>query len=101
LVSGVLAKLAKTRESTALHETIVARTHNPEYVGALARIAGRADLFAVADRLNAARFALYPEGAIGPMIRAALARPLPRQDLVQLAQRNVALRPNAESKLLL
>ena len=100
-IAEVLDKLGKTKESIVLYEAIVARTHNPEYVGALARIAGRAELFAVADRLNAARFALYPEAAIGHMIRDALARPLPRQDLVQLAQRNVALRPNAESKLLL
>jgi tetratricopeptide (TPR) repeat protein len=100
-IAEVLGKLGKTKESIALYEAIVGRTHNPEYVNALARIAGRADLYAEADRLNAARFALYPEAAIGHMIRDALARPLPRPDLVQLAQRNVALRPNAESKLLL
>lgn len=100
-IAEVLDKLGKTRESIALYEQIIARTHNPEYVNALARITGRTDLYAEADRLNAARFALYPEAAIGHMIRDALTRPTARPDLVQLAARNVALRPNAESKLLL
>jgi tetratricopeptide (TPR) repeat protein len=100
-IAEVLDKLGKTKESIALYEQIIARTHNPEYVNALARITGRNELYAEADRLNAARFALYPEAAIGHMIRDALVRPAARPDLVQLAARNVALRPNAESKLLL
>jgi tetratricopeptide (TPR) repeat protein len=100
-VAEVLDKLGKRSEAIALYEKIVAATHNPEYVNALARITGRGDLYAEADRLNAVRFALYPEAAIGHVIRDALARPTARPDLVQLAARNVALRPNAESKLLL
>jgi len=100
-IAEVLERLGKRREAIALYETIIARTHNPEYVNALARITGRGDLYADADRLNAARFALYPEAAIGHVIRDALARPTARPDLVQLAAHNVALRPNAETKLLL
>ncbi|HEV2719203.1 MAG TPA: hypothetical protein VG323_04225, partial [Thermoanaerobaculia bacterium] len=100
-IAEVLDRLGKKNESIAMYETIISTTNNPEYVNALARITGRNDLYAEADRLNAARFALYPEAAIGHMIRDALARPAARPDLVQLAQRNVALRPNAESKLLL
>ena len=100
-IAEVLDRLGKRSEAIAMYEKIIATTHNPEYVNALARITGRNDLYAEADRLNAARFALYPEAAIGHLIRDALARPIPRPDLVQLAARNVALRPNAESKLLL
>ena len=100
-IAEVLDRLGKRGEAIALYEKIIATTHNPEYVNALARITGRGDLYAEADRLNAARFALYPEAAIGHLIRDALARPTARPDLVQLAARNVALRPNAESKLLL
>lgn len=100
-IAEVLDRLGKKSEAIALYETIIERTHNPEYVNALARITGRGDLYAEADRLNAARFALYPEATIGHLIRDALARPAARPDLVQLAARNVALRPNAESKLLL
>ena len=100
-IAEVLDLMGRTKEARAMYEKIIESTHNPEYVNALARITGRDDLYAEADRLNTARFALYPEAAIGHLIRDSLARPHARPDLVSLARRNYDLRPNAESKLLL
>jgi tetratricopeptide (TPR) repeat protein len=97
----------RTQESIALYEKIIRSTHNPEYLSALGRIRERSDpaaarkLYAEADRRNEERFALYPEAAIGHLIRDTLLRRDPRPDLLELAQRNYDLRPNSESKLLL
>ena len=104
----VLDKLGRSDEAIALYRTIIEQTHNPEYVGALAAIVRRSDA-AEAARLDDeaatlydAQLALYPEAAGGHLIRHLLARsdaPLPK--LLDLAKQNVALRPNAEAKLLL
>lgn len=106
-IAEVLDLLGRTGESVALYEKIIGTTHNPEYMNALGRIEERTDpaaakkLYAEADRENAKRFALYPEAAIGHLIRDSLLRPDLRPDLLALAQRNYDLRPNSESKLLL
>ena len=77
-------------------------------MAALAAIVARSDK-AAAAQLDAEAassydklFTLYPEAAGGHLIRHLLARadaPLPR--LLELARQNVALRPNAEARLLL
>jgi len=106
-IAEVLDLTGHTNDAIALYEKIVRTTHNPEYMNALGRIRERSDpaaaqqLYAEADRRNAERFALYPEAAIGHLIRDTLVRRAPRPDLLQLAQRNYELRPNGESKLLL
>ncbi|MCU1349257.1 MAG: bepA 4 [Acidobacteria bacterium] len=104
----VLERMGRTPESIALYRQIIDRTHNPEYIAALAAIVARTD-HATAAKLNAeadaaydAQFRLYPEAAGGHLIRHLLARddaPLPR--LVALARQNVEARPNGEAKLLL
>lgn len=107
-MAEVLDKLGRTEESLALYRRVIERTHNPEYVGALAAIVGRTDpaaaakLWSEADALYDAQMRLYPEAAGGHLIRALLARddaPLPR--LLALAEQNATLRPNGEAKLLL
>lgn len=106
-IAEALDLTGHTKEAVALYQKIIRDTHNPEYVNALARIVERtnraaaAAMYAEADRLNAARFALYPEAAIGHVIRDALNREHPRADLLQLAMHNYELRPNGESRLLL
>jgi tetratricopeptide (TPR) repeat protein len=104
----VLDRLGRTAEAIAIYRDVIARTHNPEYVGALAAIIGRTDRTAAAAleseaaALYDAQLRLYPEAAGGHLIRHLLARgdeSLPR--LVELAQQNAALRPNGEAKLLL
>jgi tetratricopeptide (TPR) repeat protein len=106
-LAEVLDLTGNTNEAIALYEKIIRTTHNPEYLNALGRIRERSDpaaaqkLYAEADQRNEQRFALYPEAAIGHLIRDALVRRTPRPDLLELAQRNCDLRPNGESKLLL
>jgi len=106
-IAEVLDLTGSTNEAIALYEKIIRTTHNPEYLNALGRIRERSDpaaaqkLYAEADQRNEQRFALYPEAAIGHLIRDALVRRTPRPDLLELAQRNCDLRPNGESKLLL
>ena len=106
-IAEALDLVGHTGESVALYEKIIRTTHNPEYMNALGRIKERTDpaaaqkLYAEADRENAKRFALFPEAAIGHLLRDSLLRPTPRPDLLALAQRNYDLRPNSESKLLL
>ncbi|HEX3529090.1 MAG TPA: tetratricopeptide repeat protein [Thermoanaerobaculia bacterium] len=106
-IAEVLDLTGNTNEAIALYEKIIRTTHNPEYLNALGRIRERSDpaaaqkLYAEADQRNEQRFALYPEAAIGHLIRDALVRRTPRPDLLELAQRNCDLRPNGESKLLL
>jgi tetratricopeptide (TPR) repeat protein len=106
-IAEALDLTGHTDEAAALYERIVRTNRNPEYLNALGRIRGRSDpaaaqkLYAEADRRNEERFALYPEAAIGHLIRDALLRPSPRPDLLELALRNCELRPNGESKLLL
>jgi tetratricopeptide (TPR) repeat protein len=106
-IAEALDLTGQTKAAIALYEKIIGTTHNPEYLNALGRIVERSDraaaekLYAEADRQNEERFALYPEAAIGHLIRDTLARRTPRPDLLDLAQRNYDLRPNGESKLLL
>jgi len=106
-IAEVLDLTGQTKDAIALYEKIIGTTHNPEYLNALGRIRERSDpdaaqkLYAEADRRNEERFALYPEAAIGHLIRDTLVRRTPRPDLLELAQRNYDLRPNGESKLLL
>lgn len=104
----VLNRLGRTAESIALYRKVIDQTHNPEYISALAAIMARTDRDAAAKlRAEAAvlydeQFRLYPEAAGGHLIRDLLAREdaaMPR--LIELAQQNVELRPNAEAKLLL
>jgi len=99
-LAEVLTAMGRKREAIAIYRRVVEQTRNPEYVAALAALTGDNALFAEADRLYAEQLRLYPEAAIGHVLRTKLERP-PSPELVELAQRNVTYRPNAESKLLL
>jgi tetratricopeptide (TPR) repeat protein len=106
-LAEVLGRLGRTDEAIARYRRVVEKTHNPEFLSALARLLESRDPRAAAelDREAERRFeeqsSLYPEAAIGHFLQHLLSRKEAGPQLLALAQRNVELRPNAESKLLL
>jgi tetratricopeptide (TPR) repeat protein len=106
-IAEVLDLLGRTGEAVELYRKVIARTRNPEFVGALAVIVDRTDhtaaeaWFAEADRLFKEQYSLYPEAAIGHFIKYLIARRNAGPELLEMAERNYRLRPNADSQLLL
>ena len=106
-VAEVLDRLGGTDEAIALYRGIIQRTRNPEFVNALAAILDRRDhaaaeaLYAEAEGLFEEQYRLYPEAAIGHFLKYLIGRREADPRLLEMAERNVQLRPNAESKLLL
>jgi tetratricopeptide (TPR) repeat protein len=106
-IAEALGRLGRTDEAIALYRKVVEKTHNPEFLSALARLLESRDpgAAAILDREAERRFeeqsALYPEAALGHFLQFLLERKATGPQLLALAQRNVELRPNAESKLLL
>lgn len=106
-IAEALDLLGETDDAIEMYGRIIVKTRNPEFVGALAKIVARDDrekaaaLDREADALFAARYAQYPEAAIGHYIDLLLDRPDANPKLLELAERNHQLRPNAESSLLL
>ncbi|HEY3486662.1 MAG TPA: hypothetical protein VGL10_01220 [Gammaproteobacteria bacterium] len=106
-IAEVLHLLQRDAESTALYKKIIAKTGNPEFITALANIteandpAAAAALYRQADTLYAAQLELYPEAAMGHLIEHLLQKKDIDPRLLQYAEENHQLRPNAEAKLLL
>jgi tetratricopeptide (TPR) repeat protein len=106
-IAEVLDVLGRTEESVALYRKIIDRTHNPEYVSALAAIVDRKDhaaaeaLYDEAERLFQAQSSLYPEAALGHYLKHMIVRKQTSPALLAMAQQNVQLRPNGDAKLLL
>jgi tetratricopeptide (TPR) repeat protein len=106
-IAEVLDLLGRTDEAVALYRKIIERTHNPEYVNALAAILDRKDhaaadaLYSEAERLFQAQSDLYPEAALGHYLKYMIGRKQPSPDLLAMAEKNVRLRPNGDAKLLL
>lgn len=96
-IAEVLALLGRKDEAIAIYRGI----RNPSVVGALANLTNDDALRAEAERLFEHQRALYPEAASGHFIEYLLALPKVDARLVPMAEQNLALRPNAESKLLL
>lgn len=97
----------RPREAEALYRRVVGATGKPEFVAALARIVARRDPAAAralqrrADELFEEGLARYPEATLGHYLEHLIGREPPAPRLLELAERNHRLRPNAESKLLL
>lgn len=98
-LSGELAA-AKT-----MYVDIIARTDNPEFMDALAGIlrdegdvAGAQQWIARARAIYAGRMAQFPEATAGHALEHHLAFG-DATDALALAQRNVALRPNTETRI--
>lgn len=106
-VAEVLDLLGRTEEAITLYRQIVERTHNPEFLSALAAILDRSDpaaaepLYREAQRLFEEQSRLYPEAALGHFLEHRIESKDPGPDLLAMARRNVELRPNGDSKLLL
>jgi tetratricopeptide (TPR) repeat protein len=106
-IAEALDLLGRTGEAAELYRGIVGRTRNPEFVNALAAIVDRQDhaaaaaLYAQAEGLFEEQSRLYPEAAIGHFLKYLIGRREADPRLLEMAERNVRLRPNAESKLLL
>lgn len=106
-IAEVLNLLGREREAIALYRKIIDKTHNPEFISALATIFEATDrehamaLHQQAETLYAQRYLLYPEAALGHWITYLLEKSDIDPNLLDYAQRNHEFRPNAESKLLL
>lgn len=106
-IAEVLRLMGDIPASASLYEKIIERTHKPEYVTALANMlatkdpAASAALYREADTLFERQLALYPEAASGHLIESLLQKQDVDPRLQEYAERNHAMRPNSEAKLLL
>lgn len=107
-LAELLALEGKANEARRAYEAIVARTGNPEFMDALAKIeadAGKPE--AARQWLERARqgyrerMAVLPEAAFGHALEHFLQAPEDAGELLQLARRNAALRPDGEALTLL
>jgi tetratricopeptide (TPR) repeat protein len=106
-IAEVLGLLGRTDEAVEIYERVIEKTRNPEYLSALGSLVERDDpgaaeeLYRRADALFEERFARYPEAAAGHYVEHLLQRRQAGPRLLELAEMNHRLRPNAEAKLLL
>jgi Tfp pilus assembly protein PilF len=107
-VAEILTLQGKTDEAIALYEDIVERTNNPEFMDALAEIwAERGDearaqqYVAQARKRYEEQLAQFPEAAYGHALEHYLEFGEDPKQTLAMAEKNHALRPNAEAKALL
>ncbi|MCA9707747.1 MAG: tetratricopeptide repeat protein, partial [Myxococcales bacterium] len=107
-IAEILTLTGKLEEAKALYTSIIERTDNPEFMDAMAGIARDAGDEAEAARWIArarakyeAQLERYPEAAYGHALEHFLEFGEDPARTVELAERNHALRPNADAKRLL
>jgi tetratricopeptide (TPR) repeat protein len=106
-IAEALHLSGQTEAAVALYRGIIERTHNPEFMTALALILETTDpvaanaLYREADAIYGKQLALYPEAVAGHLIEHLLQKHDIDPRLREYAEQNHALRPNAEAKLLL
>jgi hypothetical protein len=106
-IAEALGLLGRRQEATLLYRRILEKNRSPEFLGALAALLEESEPAAAADLSREAleRFekqsALYPEAALGHYLEHRLEQGEANQDLIEMARRNVALRPGGEARLLL
>jgi len=107
-IAEILTLQGKTAEAKALYTSIIERTDNPEFMDAMAGIAAEAGDTAEAERWTArarakyeAQLERYPEAAYGHALGHFLEFGDDPARTVELAERNHALRPNADAKRML
>lgn len=107
-IAEVLDRLGERDASIALYESLIERTHNPEFMDALAAILGERGDAARAEALHRDARAAYegllarfPEAAAGHAIDHFLERGDQPARALELAVKNHAIRPNPDAKVLL
>jgi tetratricopeptide (TPR) repeat protein len=107
-VAEVLTLQGKTDEAIALYEDIVERTGNPEFMDALAGIyrergdeARAMQYIARARKRFEEQLVRFPEAAYGHALEHFLEFGEDPKAALAMAEKNHALRPNAEAKILL
>jgi tetratricopeptide (TPR) repeat protein len=106
-IAEALGILGRTAEAAALYRRLVERTHNPEFLSALALLVEPGDPAAAraldqeAQQSFQEQSRLYPEAALGHRLESLFRRRETSPELLAMALQNVALRPNGDAKLLL
>ncbi|MEM7151267.1 MAG: tetratricopeptide repeat protein [Myxococcota bacterium] len=107
-MAEILTLQGKTDEAKALYQSIIERTGNPEFMDAMAEIHAAAgedgEAEAWAAKARAAfedQLRQFPEAAYGHALGHFLAHGTDPERTVQMAERNHALRPNADAKAML
>lgn len=106
-IAEALAASGRTAAAVDLYRRLVERTHNPEFLSALALLVEPGDPAAArtldqeAQQSFQEQSRLYPEAALGHRLESLLRRRETSPELLAMARQNVALRPNGEAKLLL
>jgi tetratricopeptide (TPR) repeat protein len=107
-IAEVLALTGKTEEAKALYLDIIRRTDNPEFMDAMAGIlldegkeAEAAEYVERAQLRFEALLGRYPEAAYGHALEHFLQHARAPARALEMAQRNRALRPNADAEILL
>ena len=106
-VAEALARLGRREEAAARYRRVLESQRSPEFLAALAALGppDAAELAAEAARRFAEESALYPEAALGHQLEHLLENPLARPEdgaaLLEMARRNLELRPSGEARLLL
>ncbi|HET6585163.1 MAG TPA: hypothetical protein VFG69_17015, partial [Nannocystaceae bacterium] len=107
-VAEILTLTGKTEEAKALYLDVIARTNNPEFMDAMAGILlaegksaeGREYVARARERYEQL-MARYPEAAYGHALAHYLEFGDDAAFVVELAEKNHALRPNVDAKVLL
>jgi tetratricopeptide (TPR) repeat protein len=106
-IAEALGQLGRRQEAIALYRRILDKNRSPEFLSALAALLEESDPAAAEslDREALAGFerqsALYPEAALGHFLEHRLDRGEAGPALLDMARRNLALRPGGEARLLL
>ena len=107
-MAEILTLPGKTDEAKALYQQIIDRTGNPEFMDAMAEIHAAAGEKEQAEQWAAkaraefeTQLKQFPEAAYGHALGHFLAHGTDPERTVQMAERNHALRPNADAKALL
>ncbi|MEX1368568.1 MAG: tetratricopeptide repeat protein [Nannocystaceae bacterium] len=107
-IAEILTLQGKTEQAEAMYRAIIERTDNPEFMDALGELleaAGKTDeatqWYAKAAERYEAQLKRFPEAAYGHALEHFLAHGKDPARALQMAERNHALRPNADAKRLL